>query len=107
MMRARTPARQAKRAAVPKESNMAQVDSVTRQAWQRSPRKKVDLILRLSGNVGEHAAELEAKGVEIVRRFMLTRALGVRCTGARALKLMDLPWVTSIEPDRAVQAQER
>jgi hypothetical protein len=86
---------------------MAQVEASARQAWQRAPRKKVDLILRLSGNVGEHAAELEGQGVEVVRRLLLARALAVRCSGARALRLAELPWVTRIEVDQAVQAKGR
>lgn len=86
---------------------MAQVDPSLRKAWRASPRKKVDLILHVDGNVQERAHLLETQGVEVRRTFRLTRTLSVRCTASRALKLLDLPWVTRVETDSTVHALKR
>jgi len=86
---------------------VATVDRATRQAWSSNPRKWVDLIIHVSGDVGEHLAELEAPGCRVTRTFRLTRTVGVRCTGRMALALAEKPWVTRIEPDRPVKAMGR
>jgi len=83
---------------------MAKVDSITRKSWRDHPRTSVDLIIRVDGNVREHSATLEERGVQVKRRFRLTRSLGVRCSGKVALGLLSIPWITQIEPDRGVKA---
>ncbi len=86
---------------------MASVDRATRQAWSNNPRKWVDLILHVSGDMGSRVAELEERGCRVTRTFRLTRTVGVRCTGRMALELLDKPWVSRVELDRPVQALGR
>ncbi len=86
---------------------MATVDRATRQAWSSSPRKWVDLIIHVSGDVSERAGALEQRGCKVTRTFRLTRTLGIRCTGRMALELLDKPWVTRVEPDSPVRALGR
>lgn len=86
---------------------MATVDRATRAAWSENPRKWVDLIVHVSGDVSDRVSTLTDRGCKVTRTFRLTRALGVRCTGRMALELLDKPWVTKIEPDRPVRALGR
>ncbi len=86
---------------------MASVDRATRQAWSGNPRKWVDVIVHVSGDIGERVAELEQRGCRVTRTFRLTRTVGLHCTGRMALELLDKPWVTRVEPDRPVQALGR
>jgi len=83
---------------------MARVDRASRQAWSENPRRWVNLILHLSGDMSERMGVLEKRGCKVTRTFRLTRAVGVRCTGRMALELAEKPWVTRIEPDRPVKA---
>jgi len=86
---------------------MARVDRASRRAWSEHPRRWVDLIVHVSGDVGERVSVLNERGVKVTRTFRLTRAVGIRCTGRMALELAEKPWVTRIEPDRPVQALGR
>ena len=86
---------------------MVKIDATIREAWCKHPDEPVDLIIRVVGNMEEHRAALTKRGAKIRRRFRLTRALGVRCSGKTALELLDLPWITRIEPDRPVKAFRR
>jgi hypothetical protein len=86
---------------------MASVDRSTRDAWSSNPRKWVDLIVHVSGDMGERIDVLTRRGCRITRSFRLTRAIALRCTGRMALELLEQPWVTRVEPDRPVQAVGR
>lgn len=86
---------------------MASVDRALKQAWAENPRKWVNLIVHVSGDVNERMNALSERGCKITRTFRLTRALGVRCTGKMALELLNKPWVTKIEPDQPVKALGR
>ena len=66
------------------------------------------------GRSGSHFAQgmarqtaLQEQGVQVRRRFALTRTLSVRCNGQTALRLAKLAWVKRIEPDRPVKALGR
>ena len=86
---------------------MASIDRATKQAWSGSPRRWVDLIVHVSGDMAERVTELEARGCRVTRTFRLTRTVGVHCTGRMALELLEKPWVTKVEPDRPVKALGR
>ena len=80
------------------------VDPRLRAAWKAHGNEPVDLIVHVQGATRERSAEVEAMGAEVKRRFRLTRTLSIRCQGKTAVKLLDLPWVERIEPDRPVKA---
>ncbi|HHX66297.1 MAG TPA: hypothetical protein GX702_15580 [Chloroflexi bacterium] len=86
---------------------MANIDAETREAWRKNPDAMVSLIIRVTGDIEKRTEALEARGVEIKRRFRLTQSLGVRCTAKTALGLLRLSWITKVEPDRPVRALRR
>jgi len=86
---------------------MNDVDSAIRKAWQNNPDEPVDLIVRISGDMGQLGATLEQRGIVVKRRFRLTHSLGIRCSGQAALQLLKEPWITRIELDRPVKALRR
>lgn len=86
---------------------MATVARAVRDAWAENPRKWVDLIVHVTGDVNERVAALGERGCKVTRTFRLTRTVGVHCTGRMALELLDKPWVTKIEPDLPVKALGR
>jgi hypothetical protein len=87
-----------------KSSHPARAESDLLQAWQRSPERSFDLIVRVEGDPSERGAQLKARGVEVRRRYRLTPTLSIRCAGRAALALLDLEWIVRIEPDKQVSA---
>ena len=51
--------------------------------------------------------QLQALGFQVKRSFRLTNSISLRGTGKQALQLLDIPWVTRVEPDRPVHAYRR
>ncbi len=68
------------------------------------PEREFDLLLRVSPDARDAAAEVGKRGLEVRRRYRLIDALAVRASGKEALRLMEEPWVVSVEEDRDVQA---
>jgi len=86
---------------------MSNVRSELRKEWLEHPRKKVDLIVRVKGDLDQRSAALVGRGAEVRYRFRLTGSLALRCTGRVALALLEEPWVERVEPDRPVKALRR
>jgi len=86
---------------------MSNVSSRLHQAWLADPKKKVDLIVRVKGNLDERSTTLTGRGAEVKYRFRLTSSLALRCSGKVALALVKEPWVERVEPDRPVKALRR
>ena len=86
---------------------MPEIDAALSKALREHPDDVVDLILHVSGDLGQRVETLQKRGVEIRRRFRLTGALGIRCTGRTALSLARSSWVTKIEADGPVRALGR
>jgi len=86
---------------------MAAIDAELSRALREHPEDTVDLIIHVTGDLGERIQALEKRGVEVRRRFRLTGAIGIRCTGKTALSLARSSWVTKIEPDGPVRALGR
>lgn len=87
---------------------MTDITPAIRKAWQDNPNEPVDLIVHVSGDMGQLAATLEQRGIVVKRRFRLTHSLGIRCSsGQAALQLLKEPWITRIELDRPVKALGR
>ena len=86
---------------------MPDIDAALSKALREHPNDVVDLIIHVSGDLGQRVQSLEKRDVEIRRRFRLTGAIGIRCTGRTALSLARSSWVTKIEADGPVRAHGR
>jgi hypothetical protein len=86
---------------------MATVEPAIRQSWAENPGEEVDLIIHFSGDAGEASAALARLGVQVKRRFVLTRSLSIHCQAQHALQLLSEPWVTRLQLDRPVKALGR
>ena len=86
---------------------MTDISVEIREAWIESPDKKVDLIVRVAGDLEERSATLAERGAEVKRRLRLTGSVAIRCSGRVALALLDESWVERVEPDRPVKALRR
>ena len=82
---------------------MAKIDRDTRQTWVDHPRRQVNLILTVSGDIQKRSETLAERGARVRRRFRMTHAISVRCTGELALSLLRSSWVQRIEPDRPIK----
>ncbi|MDY7040224.1 MAG: hypothetical protein SVX38_05110 [Chloroflexota bacterium] len=60
------------------------------------------LIIRTTGDPSQYTAILEERGIEVRRRFRLTRRLVIRGPAAACLSLVNEPWVEALEEDRPV-----
>ena len=86
---------------------MSNSRSELREEWLDDPKKKVDLIVRVRGDLDKRSATLARRGAEVKYRFRLTSSLAVRCSGRVALALLEEPWVERVESDRPVKALRR
>lgn len=86
---------------------MPDIDAALSKALREHPNDVVDLIIHVSGDPGQRIQALEKRNVEVRRRFRLTGAIGIRCTGRTALSLARSSWITKIEADGPVRALGR
>jgi len=86
---------------------MAEIESSLERALASNPAEEVDLILRLESSPPDLMEALEKHGVEVRRRFRLSRSISVRCRGSAALALLDEPWLKRVEDDRPMRALDK
>ncbi len=86
---------------------MSGIDAALSKALREHPNDLVDLIIHVSGDLSQRVQALEKRNVEVRRRFRLTGAIGIRCTGKTALSLARSSWITKIEADGPVRALGR
>jgi hypothetical protein len=61
------------------------------------------LIVKTEGEPDQYLTRLQALGIEVRRRFRLTRSLAVTARADAALQLADEAWVRKIEEDQIVR----
>lgn len=66
------------------------------------PEKMYDVIVRVSGELDLRAAQLQADGFEIRRRFTLIRGFAATASGAAIQAASREEWIDSIEEDQPV-----
>lgn len=67
------------------------------------PEAEFRLIVKTEGEPGQYLARLQALGIEVRRKFGLTRSLAITARAAAALQLADEAWVEKIEEDQIVR----
>jgi len=67
------------------------------------PEAEFRLIVKTEGEPGQYLARLQTLGIEVRRKFRLTRSLAITAKAAAALRLADEAWVEKIEEDQIVR----
>ena len=79
------------------------VDAKLLERLKADPEAEFALIVKTEGEPGQYLARLQAQGVEVRRKFRLTRALAFTARAEAALQLADKAWVEKIEEDQIVR----
>lgn len=86
---------------------MARVSKELVHDWESDPQQIVQLIVRVSGDLAERRAQVNALGGQVAHALALTHELAVTCRAETALLLASQPWIERIVPDAPVQALGR
>jgi len=81
---------------------MAKINDDLVHQLKAEPDQTVELIVKTEGDASPHLDWLTSAGLQVKQQFRLSPGVAVAGTGANALKLLDQPWVKSIELDRPV-----
>jgi hypothetical protein len=78
-------------------------DAKLLERLKADPEAEFALIVKTEGQPGQYLARLQAQGVEVRRKFRLTRSLAITARAEAALRLVDKAWVEKIEEDQIVR----
>jgi hypothetical protein len=67
------------------------------------PEAEFRLIVKTEGESAQYLTYLQALGIEVRRKFKLTRSLAITARADAALQLADEAWVEKIEEDQIVR----
>ena len=79
------------------------IDAELLEKLKADPEAEFRLIVKTQGEPGQYLARLQALGIEVRRKFKLTRSLAITARADAALQLADKAWVEKIEQDQIVR----
>jgi hypothetical protein len=79
------------------------IDAELLEKLRADPEAESRLIVKTGGEPGQYLTRLQAWGIEVRRRFRLTRSLAITAKAGVALQLADEAWVEKIEEDQIVR----
>jgi hypothetical protein len=79
------------------------IDAELLERLKADPETEFMLIVRTEGEPGQYLTRLQALGMEVRRKFRLTRSLAITARADAALQLADEAWVEKIEEDQMVR----
>ena len=82
---------------------MKKIDAELLEKLRADPEAEFRLIVKTQGEPGQYLARLQALGIEVRRKFKLTRSLAITARADAALQLADKAWVEKIEQDQIVR----
>lgn len=82
---------------------MKKVDAELLERLRADLEAEFRLIVKTEGEPDQYLTRLRALGIEVRRRFRLTRSLAVTARADAALQLADEAWVKKIEEDQIVR----
>ena len=82
---------------------MNKVDAELLERLKADPEAEFRLIVKTAGEPGQYLTRLQALGIEVRRKFKLTRSLAITARADAALQLADETWVEKIEEDQIVR----
>ncbi len=83
---------------------MAKITPELEQQLKSMPSRTAHLIVRTADNADTHLDWVKSVGLEVKQVYKLSPGMAVAGPGEAALKLLDQPWVVSIEPDAEIKA---
>ena len=82
---------------------MNKVDAELLERLKADPEAEFRLIVKTAGEPGQYLTHLQALGIEVRRKFKLTRSLAITARADTALQLANETWVEKIEEDQIVR----
>jgi hypothetical protein len=82
---------------------MKKVDAELLERLKADPEAEFGLIVKTAGEPGQYLTHLQALGIEVRRKFKLTRSLAITAKADTALQLANETWVEKIEEDQIVR----
>jgi hypothetical protein len=82
---------------------MKKIDAELLEKLRADPEAEFRLIVKTEGEPGQYLTRLQALGMEMRRKFKLTRSLAITARADAALQLADEAWVEKIEEDQIVR----
>jgi len=78
-------------------------DAELLERLKADPEAEFRLIVKTAGEPGQYLTHLQALGIEVRRKFKLTRSLAITARADTALQLANETWVEKIEEDQIVR----
>ena len=82
---------------------MKKVDAELLERLKADPEAEFRLIVKTAGEPGQYLTHLQTLGIEVRRKFKLTRSLAITAKADTALQLANETWVEKIEEDQIVR----
>lgn len=82
---------------------MKKVDVKLLERLKADPKAEFRLIVKTVGEPGQYLTHFQALGIEVRRKFRLTRSLAITARAETALQLADEAWIEKIEEDQMVK----
>ena len=82
---------------------MKKTDAELLERLKADPEAEFRLIVKTEGEPGQYLTRFQALGIEVRRKFRLTRSLAITARAEAALRLADKAWVEKIEEDQIVR----
>ncbi len=82
---------------------MEKIDAALLERLRADPEAGFRLIVKTEREPGQYLTCLQALGIEVRRKFRLTRSLAITARADAALQLADEAWVEKIEEDQIVR----
>jgi hypothetical protein len=71
-------------------------------SWKANPAEDQRLLVRVGAGMADAQGALMEQGVTVRRRCKLIHGYVISCTAERALQLLDVKWIESVELDEPV-----
>ena len=81
---------------------MAKINSALEKQLKSMPNRTVNLIIRTTEPAEPHLDWVKSMGLAVNQVYRLSPGMAVAGPGQAALKLLDQPWVVSIELDAPI-----
>jgi len=75
--------------------------------WQTDAQANVPVIIHVDGDPKQYVETLIEKGLAVTHTFRLTQTVSANGPAQCVLDLLELSWITKIEPDQPIRTMKR